>query len=142
MKMKIVLVSLFVVLLLSGCQIKVIDETTSVIPTNITYPTNYLIEEFSIEEYSSVLERYSVNKNVGKVETAEKAIEISRELWEEKDYFDVLPITIDEVEEVVKYDFKEDCWCVIGMINIQNVLSANPMAIISKDGDVIAVWLG
>ena len=100
-----------------------------------------VVGEFALEDYQWEIESFPSDENVGEVDTAETAIEKSKELWTQKfatgngKSYDC--INGRKVE--VFYDPEAECWYVRETLP-RNTLGGVPHAIIRKNGDVIAVW--
>lgn len=111
----------------------------------VTYkPKNHFVKirSFSLNEYSDVVETYEEQHNVGNVNNASVAINVSKRLWSNK-YGRINGIEYDITrgnEILVYFDNRNDCWCVKGTLN-DNELGCVPGAIIKTDGTVLAVFM-
>ena len=107
-------------------------------------PKNHFvkIQAFSLNEYSDVVETYEEQHKVGAVNNASVAISISKRLWSHKyGRIDGVKYDITRGNEILVYfDNKNDCWCVKGTLN-DNELGCVPCAIIKTDGTVLAVFM-
>ena len=101
------------------------------------------IGEFRLSDYEWEMETYPSDKNVGPTNDAETAIQKAKELYFEK--FGVMngqPFNpLKNVEITVAYDKYNQCWLVSGTLPVE-IDGAVPMALIQKDGKVLAVWMG
>ena len=101
------------------------------------------LKEFDISEYQWEIENFPSTENVGQINDALAAIESAKELWIEK--FSTIggqpydPINEREIE--IFLDRDDDCW-LIRVLLPPETLGSTPHAIIQKDGDVVAVWMG
>lgn len=91
------------------------------------------IGKFTIEEYKWEIENFQSDKNIGKVDNANIAIEKAKELWSEK-YGDT-----DGKKVNIEYDPESGCWHVCGLVSPKK-FGGVPHAIIQRDGKVMAVW--
>ena len=98
-----------------------------------------MVNSFDILDYTWEVKNCGYEKNVGSITTKNIAIDKAKQLWKERFgnlYVDnILPIA-------VAYDKKCKCWRVNGTLQDNNVDGAVPCGIISKDGDVLALWIG
>lgn len=101
------------------------------------------VGEFTLTKYQWEIENFPSDKNVGQVNDSNTAIEKAKELWIEK--FSTAggkpynPINGKKIE--VSYDSEKECWHINGTLS-SNVDGAVPQALIQKDGEVLAVWMG
>ena len=106
-------------------------------------PVQYIVEEFSVEDYRWGIENFPVSENVGTIRGWEDAAQKGTELWvkyltirEENVQDD--PINAEPI--VVAYDAQTDCWLVRGTLPPEYT-GAVPTAIIGADGKTWAVWM-
>lgn len=104
------------------------------------YPT---VLEFNLVDYEWEATTFSSEKNVGEVNDAKTAIKKAEGLWIEK-FSDINgepynPINGRKIE--VSFDSKNECWHINGTL-ASNMLGSVPHALIKKNGNVIAVWMG
>jgi hypothetical protein len=100
---------------------------------------NKIENTFDLSDYSWELENCGYEKNVGDVATKNIAIQKAKQLWEER-FGDMY--MINNFPVAVAYDPKNECWRVNGTLKNNNIEGAVPCAIISKDGTVLALWIG
>ena len=91
------------------------------------------IKEFTIDEYKWEIENFPSDKNIGKVDNGNTAMEKAKELWLEK-YGDT-----DGKKMNIEYDSERGSWHVYGSASPKE-LGGVPHAIIQRDGKVVAVW--
>ena len=127
----IYLIIIAVILIAIGGLITVL--VASCISTNLQ---NSEINSFDLSSYQWEIENFPYDKNVGKVENKDVAIEKAIELWSEK-YGDRF---FNENEFDVSYNSKDSCWHIRGILN-PNQLGGMPHAIIRESGEVVAVWM-
>ncbi len=101
------------------------------------------VGKFDLTNYQWEIETFPSDKNVGQVDDANTAIEKSKEIWLDK-YNEVNgqpynPINGRKIE--VSYDSKKECWHINGTLP-PDVDGAAPNALIQKEGQVLAVWMG
>lgn len=106
---------------------------------NSSKKENTTVYTFDISDYSWELENCGYTKNIGPVTTKNIAIDKAKQLWKERfgNIYEIngLPIA-------VAYDEKNKCWLVNGTLQDDSVDGAVPCALITKDGDVLAMWIG
>lgn len=103
---------------------------------------SFKIRPFSLNEYSHIVETYQEQQNVGNVSNANDAIKVSKRLWSNK-YGRINGIEYDITrgnEILVFFDRRNDCWCVKGTLN-DNQMGCVPVAIIKTNGTVLAVFM-
>ena len=91
------------------------------------------VGKFTLAEYQWEIENFPSDKNVGKVDDENTAMEKAKELWLEK-YGDT-----DEKKVNIEYDSESRCWHVCGSVSPKKI-GGVPHAIIQRDGKVVAVW--
>lgn len=102
-----------------------------------------IVGEFCIETYRWEIENFPSDKNVGQVKNKEVAIQKAKQLW--IDEFSTFnnqsynPVNGKEIE--ISYDAQNECWFINGTLP-SNTKGSVPCAIIDKDGNVLAVWMG
>lgn len=94
---------------------------------------------FDISDYSWELEKCGYQKNVGPVTTKNIAIDKAKQLWKER-FGNIYEI--NDLPIAVAYDEKSECWRVNGTLQDDIENGAVPCALITKDGDVLAMWIG
>lgn len=86
------------------------------------------IEVFSDPEY----------RNVGEIRVPEIAVDAAKQLWAEKGYDD-----IDENSIIATYCSKYHSWFIRERSSVFDAtLGVSAMALIQRDGEVLAVWMG
>ncbi len=100
---------------------------------------NTTVFAFDISDYSWELENCREQINIGPVTTKNVAIDKAKQLWKEK-FGNIYEI--NDLPIVVAYDEKNECWRVNGTLQDDGVDGAVPCALITKDGDVLAMWIG
>ncbi len=124
------------------------DDTSSLYESNesISSPGTEnpnAVGEFRLSDYKWEMETYPSDKNVGPTNDAETAIQKAKELYIEK--FSVINgQTYDPLEYVkisIAFDENNQCWLITGTLP-PDMFGAVPMALIQKDGKVLAVWMG
>ena len=99
--------------------------------------------EFSLANYQWEIETFPSDKNVGRVDDANVAVEKAKELWLDK--FSMVngqpynPVNGRKIK--VSYDSENDCWLINGTLP-SNTKGSVPCALIQKDGKVLAIWMG
>lgn len=91
------------------------------------------VGKFTLTEYQWEIENFPSDKNVGKVDDENTAIEKAKEMLSEK-YGDT-----DGKKMNIEYDSESGCWHVYGSVSPKE-LGGVPHAIIQRDGKVVAVW--
>ena len=141
MKSKIILTAIVAVLLV-GVIFFVLYTQMHRKPKDVSEDTSEKVYTFNLSDYSWELENCSdIEKNVGIVATREVAVEKAKELWEER--FGHI-YKLNDLPACVAYDSKNECWLINGTLKDQgiNFDGAVPCVIISKDGTVLAIWIG
>ncbi len=99
------------------------------------------VGQFDLSNYQWAIDKFPLDKNVGKVDNAETAIEKAKEVWIEK--FNTIngetynPINGKPIK--VYFDSKNDCWYLHGALP-KNWIGGVPGILIKSNGDVLAVW--
>lgn len=135
MKMKFIITTILIIVLLIAVMIFCLCTKIQ----RMSEKENRTVNSFDISDYSWELNNYGYKKNIGPVTTKNIAIEKAKLLWEEK--FGKLYVD-NNLPIAVAYDEKSECWRVNGTLQDNNIDGAVPCAIISKEGDVLALWFG
>ena len=108
-----------------------------------TKAQEYIVEEFTIADYTWEIENFPTYGKLEAVEDVEDAAQKGMDLWvkhltinEENVQYD--PINGEPV--IVAYDKESSCWLIKGTLPY-GVTGAVPTAIIASDGEIIAVWM-
>jgi len=101
------------------------------------------IKEFNLSDYQWELDNYHLDLNVGNVRSAVEAKEKATSLWlmQFSSFFSWPDDTKYARELEVYYDQTNACWKVNCKLH-SDMLGFVPTAIFTKEGDVLAVYMG
>ena len=102
-----------------------------------------VVKEFSVSDYEWELQTYPSNKNVGSVDTADRAVDVAKNLWLEE-FGMINGQSYDPLKGIairISFDSENQCWLIYGDLP-SNVDGAVPHALIETSGRVLAVWMG
>lgn len=111
-------------------------------PLKKLQPVEYVVRDFSLEDYSWGIENFPVDTNIGEIKNANAAVKGAKKLWISK-WGKVNGKTYDPTHGCpveVFYNQETDCWLVQGTLP-SGVSGSVPCAIFTSFGEVIAVWM-
>lgn len=98
------------------------------------------VKEFDLRVYWYEMEKFHVEREIGAIDSEEKAIIISKALWIER-----FPSEYDKNEIKnrieVQYDSNYDCWHIQTRPVKKYTFGGSLHALIGAYGDILAVWI-